>query len=47
MDEEKVLEFSPGDILPVMIIVNNNSEVMRLVGEKTEEEITLAIDKYK
>lgn len=47
LDSEIVKDFSVGDILPVMIFMINDKEVERLIGEKTEEEISLIIDKYK
>lgn len=38
-DSEKIKEYNIGDILPVMIKLENNKEVKRLVGEHTKEEI--------
>ena len=39
MDEEIVEKYNVGDILPVVIIENNNEEIKRIVGEKTKKEI--------
>ena len=39
MDEEKVEKYNAGEILPVVIIEDNNEEVKRLIGEKTKKEI--------
>jgi len=40
MDEDIVSTYNVGDILPVLILVDNDKEVARLVGEKTKEEVT-------
>lgn len=39
IDESKVEEYKVGDILPVIIIENNDKEVIRIIGEKTEKEL--------
>ena len=39
IDEAKVEEYKVGDILPVIIIENNNKEVIRIIGEKSEKEL--------
>ena len=39
-DEEKVKEYDVGEILPVLIFLDNNDrEIERLIGEKTYKEI--------
>jgi len=43
-DEEKVKKYQVGEILPVVIIMKDNSEINRLIGEKTEEEIKKVIE---
>ena len=44
MDEEEVLEYNPGDILPVFILFSEGKEVLRLVGELSFEEMVKRID---
>ena len=39
MDEEDVMKYNVGDILPVIILLDNDKEIKRLVGEKTKEEV--------
>ena len=39
LDEEKVEKYNVGDILPVVIIIDNNKEIKRIIGEKSEKEI--------
>lgn len=47
MNHDKVMEYNVGDVLPVVIFMNNdNIELDRLVGEQKEENITMLIDKY-
>ena len=38
-DEDEVKKYSVGDILPVLIIENNNKEISRLIGEKKYDDI--------
>ncbi|MBR3211126.1 MAG: thioredoxin family protein [Bacilli bacterium] len=38
MDEEEVLPYHPGDVLPVFIIMNEEEEVSRFVGEYSYDE---------
>lgn len=38
LDEDEVKNYNIGNILPVMIIKENNKETSRLIGEKTYEE---------
>ena len=39
-DEEVVKEYNPGKILPVMIVLKDDHEVLRIIGEKTKKEIS-------
>ena len=39
MDEEKVEKYSPGDVLPVFIFLNDAKEIDRLVGEYSYDEL--------
>ena len=43
-DEEEVMPYNPGKILPVAIFFYKDKEVARLNGEKTVEEIRLVLD---
>lgn len=45
IDEEEVMKYNPGDILPVVILKNNNKEI-RLIGEKTKNEIIEKIKEF-
>lgn len=39
--------YSPGNILPVIILLKDDEEVKRFIGEKTKEEIIEGIEKYE
>ncbi len=39
LDEEEVQKYTPGNILPVFIFYDNNKEIKRIVGEKSEKEM--------
>ena len=39
MDEDKIDKYNPGDTLPVIIMINNDKEIKRLVGERKKEEV--------
>lgn len=39
LDEEEVLKYNVGDILPVVIILKDNEELKRIIGEKNKKEI--------
>ena len=41
MDEEEVKKYNIGDILPVIVLEENDTEIKRLVGEKSKEEIQM------
>lgn len=45
-DEEKVNQYNPGDILPILIIEKNNQETKRIIGEHTLEELEQEIEEY-
>ncbi len=39
MDEEKIESYQVGNVLPVIIAINNGIEKSRLIGERKEEEV--------
>ena len=39
LDEEVIVKYNVGEVLPVFILLDNDKEVTRLVGEKTVAEI--------
>ena len=39
LDEEEILKYNVGDILPVVIILNEGKEIKRIIGEKSKKEI--------
>ena len=39
MDEEEIEKYNVGDLLPVFIFMNNNKEILRIVGEKKKEDM--------
>lgn len=43
-DEEIVSKLNVGNILPVIIVYKDNSEVKRIIGEKTEQELFKEIE---
>ena len=47
MDEEKVKEYNPGDVLPIFIFLVNDKEVLRIVGEKSKKEMLGEINKLE
>lgn len=44
LDENIVQEFNVGMILPVLIKMDNNQEVGRIIGEKTLDQLTAFIE---
>ena len=46
-DEDEVKKYDVGKILPVLIFEKDNKEVLRLIGEKTYEEIKEAVGGIK
>ena len=46
MDQEEVEKWNIGEIIPVLIFVDeNNNEISRLIGEKTKKEIIKEIER--
>lgn len=46
MDEEMVKKYNIGDIIPVLIFLDKNSnEIGRLIGEKTKKDIIKEIER--
>ena len=39
LDEEEVSKYNVGDILPVVIVLDDNKEIKRIIGEKKRTEI--------
>ena len=39
LDEEEVEKYNVGEILPVVIFMENDKEIKRIIGEKTKKEI--------
>lgn len=46
-DNDEVKAYEVGDVLPVVIFMDENKEIFRLVGEKTKEEIYAKVEEYK
>lgn len=46
MDEEEVLKYNPGNILPIFIFFNGDRELFRIVGEVSESEMIEKIENY-
>ena len=46
-DSDEVEKYNVGDILPVVIFMDEDKEVFRLIGEKTKEEIYKAVEEYR
>lgn len=46
-DEDEVKKYNVGTTLPVLIFMNNNEELFRLIGEKNYEEIMKAVGELK
>jgi len=44
MDEEEVMKYEPGNVLPVFILYSGDKEVLRLVGELSYDEMVRKID---
>ncbi len=38
-DEEESNKYTPGEVLPVFIFMDNDKEIKRITGEHTEEEL--------
>lgn len=39
MDEENIVSYEVGTTLPVFILMDNDREIIRIIGEKKEEEL--------
>ena len=39
LDEDEINKYNVGEILPVFILVDNDKEIARLIGEHTKEEV--------
>ncbi len=46
-DEDEVKKYEVGKVLPVVIFMNEDVEVERLIGEKSKEEIYEAIERNR
>ncbi len=46
-DSDEVKKYNVGDILPVVIFMDGEKEIFRLIGEKTKEEIYKAVEEYR
>ena len=46
-DEEEVKQYNVGDTLPVVIFMDKDKEVFRLIGEKTKDEIYKVVEEYR
>ena len=44
MDEDEVKKYNVGDVLPVFIFYKDDEEVLRVVGEKSEEQLLKIIE---
>lgn len=44
MDEDEVKKYNVGDVLPVLIFYKDDKEVVRVVGEKSEDELLKIIE---
>ncbi len=48
MDHEEVSKYNVGNVLPVVVFLDdNNKELERLVGEQSQEKIQELIEKYR
>ena len=48
MDNEEVKKYNVGDVLPVVIFLDNNgNELERLIGEQKESKLIEVIEKYR
>ena len=46
-DSDEVKKYNVGDTLPVVIFMDDEKEVFRLIGEKSKEEIYKKVEEYK
>ena len=45
LDEENIIKYNIGDIVPVVIFEKNNIEIKRVIGEKNKKEILDIMEK--
>ncbi len=45
--DDEAESFNPGNILPVIILLKDDEEVIRFIGEKTKDQIIEGINKYE
>ena len=43
MDEEEVKQYKPGDKLPIFIVIDNDKEIDRYIGEFSYEDLELKL----
>lgn len=46
-DSDEVKQYNIGDTLPVVIFMDDEKEVFRLIGEKSKEEIYQKVEEYR
>lgn len=46
-DSDEVKQYNVGDTLPVVIFMEDEKEVFRLIGEKSKEEIYQKVEEYR
>jgi thiol-disulfide isomerase/thioredoxin len=46
-DSDEVKQYNVGDTLPVVIFMDDEKEVFRLIGEKSKEEIYQKVEEYR
>lgn len=44
IDEDEVKKYDVGDVLPVLIFYKDDVEIIRIIGEKSEEDIIKIIE---
>ena len=44
--DDEVNNYNVGDILPVFILMDNDNEIVRIIGEKKKEEIINILKEY-
>lgn len=47
MDSEEVSKYNPGKVLPVVIFLDEDRELERLIGEQSEDTLRDRINKYR
>ncbi len=45
LDEENIIKYNIGDIVPVVIFEKDNNEIKRVIGEKSKKEILDIMEK--